>query len=376
MSSHLIVLPKTQHRHGGHIPDGDARSHPRRCRSRAHGGVFRAARERSERGHPSGGAGDWRGRRVGRNRGTSTASRVGVGACRGVARSACHRAVAVGASVLRRVRHVPVGGRRVPSRLGDHPRGRSGDARAGCVARRRLVGPDRNGDRGHRRWTRRLARGGRAVSGGPGSGVRRSGLGGARPADRCPRPRHCVAHRDPEPVPRAGNDADGNRSGMAARRRRCSGHRRVAWVARSRRVHRRTGDRAADPHRRSSARSDHDTSESSTGDGAAPRIRPGRVVERRCVDTVDRVVDLERHRTRHRSHANDCGRVCRRRRGPGTDPHVATRGDRSGPHRTQGPGPIGRDGRALERRRPARRRQRCDELREPRPGEHARASTQ
>ena len=109
-----------------------------------------------------------------------------------------------------------------------------------------------------------------------------------------------------------------------------------------------------------------------------PILGFGRVVWLECrrADAVDDTADPQRDGPRHQGDAHDLGGVRRGGRDPGPDPYVASRGDRAGADRTQGPGSAGGHGRTLQRRRAARRRKRRDELREPRSREHARASTE
>ena len=106
----------------------------------------------------------------------------------------------------------------------------------------------------------------------------------------------------------------------------------------------------------------------------APLLGFGRVVwlSVAALTPLTVLLTLESDRPRHAGDADDRCRLCRGGRRARVDAHVATRRHRARTHRTQGPGSIGGDGRALQRCRAARRRRRRDELCEPWSGEHAR----
>ena len=244
------------------------------------------------------------------------ASRAGVVVGRRLARSAVHRPTGLGASVLRRVGDVPVGGRCTAPRRRESARDRTGHARARLLARR-----------GHARSrSRPPSSASLSVSGcGWPSSSRisptaawRSGTGCGQCSSRWSmhwhsRSRCRTAAQNRFRVPATVLVAVGVAlllisdvaRGIAEMNGSLGAGGLVAGLSMI---------RAATRDRCGGARPDDDAPQPADGDRADDRLRSGRVAECRSVDTVDGAGDVEPDGSRYPCHARDhCG-GCRRRR--------------------------------------------------------------
>ena len=254
------------------------------------------------------------------------------------------------------VRDVPVDRRRRSApRRGDPPRRDGGAARA-RHGRRGLAQRHRDHDRERRRRRRRVAHRDRTVP-------RRSQ---PRPGDRVwavgiplldvRRARHRPPNGNPGalPVPVGGPRRRRDRSASSAADVARSVQDLRGHVRAGRDVRRAVGRRPARPGG-VGARSDDVAHAFARRRSGRRRIRPRDLAQRRRTDAADRAPRTDAHRPREPAHTDRGGALFRRRRRAGAGADVEPRRPRPAADRTSGPGPAGGHGRALERRRDARR---------------------